>query len=256
MALKKTQSADQPSQQKKTRRSGAGRRQTPAPRLSLSEPGEYLSLELQVYGAVRLALMSGDITPGQMLTSRSISSSLAISPTPVREALKRLEAEGVLKARNKSAYHVSELDSTDFTEIFDVRIILESQAVATAAQNIQEENLVLIEKLNLEYERLTSKNDCPVNEVLAANFMFHFEIYRLANSKTLVGLIEALWLRIGPTLYEHVIGIDTSKTDWNYHRLIIDALRARDSEAAVAALKADLTTAFNEIVSRLKTRKA
>lgn len=238
---------------KKTGRSAAGRRKANAPTLPRLVPIEGISVERQAYQVLRLALMSGAIQPGAGLTSRSLSEALGVSPTPVREALKRLDADGAVVSRNKSAFFVYDPDKVDFAELLEIRLNLEGMAIRLAAMKARKTDLVLLSKINNEYQQILSGSDPSSSYSLQVNFRFHFELYKLSGSRTLVEMIETLWLRIGPTLQRHMpphgdMSIST------FHNRMLQAVASNDPEAADAALRDDLTSAARDLIPQLRAR--
>ncbi len=239
-----------PSDRKHGRRPASGRPRTPSPSLPDIVPMEGVSVERQVYGALRLGLMSGTIQPGARLTIRTMSEELGVSPTPVREALKRLDADGALASRNKSAFVVYEPDRRDFEELFEIRLLLECQAIRGATEHASPADIERLTEVNAAYKRIVSSESRTIPDLLAGNFRFHFEIYKLSGSAALVSLIETLWLRIGPTLHRY------SPPDGNitFHSQMIEALEQKAPEMAVQALQNDLTAAFRVILPQLRRR--
>lgn len=236
-------------------RPGAGRRKTSPPRLGRIKPVEGVSTERQVYQALRYAFMSGTIMPGSSLSSRSLSEVLGVSPTPVREALKRLDGDGAVVSRSKSAFFVYDPDKVDLAELFEVRLMLEGRAIRTAALNASKADISRIREINDEYQELLARKDHSRRDALQANFRFHFEIYKLSRSSVLVEMIEAIWLRIGPALHRYMPShSDTSISD--FHGRMLDALAGKDPEAAEAALHSDLNKGFETIEPQLRSRPA
>ena len=230
-------------------KSNAGRKPTPAPLLPALSPDSSKSMERQAYDALRFALMTGAIQPGQMLTSRSLSSALLVSPTPVMAALKRLEADGALESKSQSAFYVKDPNQKEFREILEIRLNLESLAVLQAALHVTPADIKKLTALNKSYEQQMNKAK-NANGVFEQNCRFHFEIYRLSASNILVSMIETLWLRIGPTLHRY-IGFAAIKGTPNIHGEILEALQQRDGEAAAAALRKDLESAFKAVLPLL-----
>jgi DNA-binding GntR family transcriptional regulator len=234
------------------KRAAPGRPRTPSPSLPEIAPAEGLSVERQVYGSLRIGLMSGAIQPGARLTIRTLSKELGVSPTPVREALKRLDADGALASRNKSAFVVYDPDQRDFAELFEIRLSLECQAIRRATERASPANLERLKSVNLAYKEVVTSEVRTISRLLAANFRFHFEIYKLSGSATLVALIETLWLRIGPTLHKY----SPPDGNINFHNQMIAALVLKEPELAVNALRDDLTIAFHAILPQLRPRAA
>ena len=138
----------------------------------------------------------GGFKPGEVVTLRALAKRLAIGDTPVREAVKRLISEGAFEGLPNRSARVPLLDRREIQQILDLRILLESNAAALAAHNI---TLHQIEQLREIHKAMGTA--VVVDDSIAYgkyNMAFHFEIYRIADNKTLATLIEALWLRMAP----------------------------------------------------------
>ncbi len=230
----------------------AGRRKVEAPPLPKIEPIDGVSIERQVYKELRYALMSGSIRPGISLSSRSLSNALGVSGTPVREALKRLDSDGALVSRNKSAFFVYDPDKTDFSELFHIRLALEGHAIREAARRVTRRDLLRLREINDRYYAILDGNDPFSTLSMQVNFQFHFEVYKLSGSDILVDMIETLWLRVGPTLQRYKPTNEAVITV--FHNEMLDALTKGDAEAAFEALRNDLTTAYKWILPYLRDR--
>jgi DNA-binding GntR family transcriptional regulator len=232
-------------------RNGRGRRRAVSPALSPIEPTDRLSVERQVYLALRYGLMTGRILPGARLTTRSLSLQLGVSPTPVREALKRLEGDGALVSKRQSAFLVSEPTAAEFAEILEIRLKLEGLAIRKATRLATVAKLKPIVRINATYLRTIARRPANSAEALAYNFKFHFELYKLSNSPILVSMIEALWLRIGPTLH-HYAPIQSESRIADFHTRMIEAVEAGAANAAERALKDDLVAAGKAIIRHIE----
>lgn len=235
---------------RKPARKGVGRPKTESPRLLRIVSSTDTSAERQVYQTLKNALMTGQIAPGSRLTTRSLSEELGVSPTPVREALKRLEGDGALVSRRKSAFFVNDPNIAEFNEILAIRLALEGLAIREATANTTKVKLTPAVAANKAYLRTLSRHPANAMETLAANFHFHFEIYKLSGSKTLIDMIESLWLRIGPTL-RHYSPPKASNSIAKYHRRMIDSVARGDADEAESALREDLTSAARAIVKSM-----
>lgn len=233
-------------------RTGAGRRKTESPKLLRIISSSDTSAERQVYQKLRNALMTGQISPGSRLTTRSLSEELGVSPTPIREALKRLEGDGVLVSRRKSAFFVNDPDITEFNEILEIRLELEGLAIRQAAAKATRAKLAAAIAANQAYMRVLSRHPANATETLSANFRFHFELYKLSESATLVDIIKSLWLRIGPCL-RHYSPSQASRSIGKYHQHMLDSVARGNADEAEAALRQDLTTAARAIVAAIET---
>ncbi len=218
-----------------------GRPRIPAPELeALSEQSDE-PIDRQVYDTIKRALMSGAIPPGGKLSSRSIAGALGVSPMPVREALKRLDADGVLSSTAKTAFVVKELTKVEYEEILSIRFHLEGAAIRAATGLITAKE---IDQAYWLYERINAARDWK--QVLHYNYKMHFLIYGAANLPFTLKLIENTWLRVGPALHRvNDFTGDTAATSGGSksekeHADLLEALRFRNPEAAEQALRTDM----------------
>ncbi|WP_454617674.1 GntR family transcriptional regulator [Bradyrhizobium cenepequi] len=234
----------------KKRKETRGRKQSESPQLGSLDSDSEESVERQVYRLIKEALMAGLLAPGSAITGRSIANGLGISPTPVRDALKRLEADGVIEGRNKSAYFVKELSREQYIDILNVRTEIECYAVGLAAKVATPADVNDLEVVNAKY--VVAKN---MTESIRLNYLFHFGIYKLARSDVLLDVISNLWVRIGPCMHLYLQSCRVSDVV-NNHARIVAALKRHDPEAACTALRKDLNEATKVIAPRLPTTAA
>jgi DNA-binding GntR family transcriptional regulator len=173
-----------------------------------------------------------------------LATRLAVGDTPVREAVKRLISEGAFEGLPNRSARVPLLDRREIQQILDLRILLESNAAALAAQNI---TLHQIEQLRAMHKAMgTAVVADDSNTYGKYNMAFHFEIYRIADNRTLATLIEALWLRMAPFVSRtrSLITSDAGQA-WQVacgsHEALLNAMQSRDAEAARSAMRADLS---------------
>jgi DNA-binding GntR family transcriptional regulator len=198
----------------------------------------------RAYVSLKQAVLSGGFKPGEAVTLRALTKRLAIGDTPVREAVKRLISEGAFEGLPNRSARVPRLDRREIQQILELRITLESNAAALAAHNI---TLHQIEQLRALHEAMGAAVAADDSNAYGKyNMAFHFEIYRIADNKTLATLIEALWLRMAPFMSRtrSLITGDAGQA-WQVacgsHEALLTAMQARDAEAARSAMRADLS---------------
>ncbi|MEA3174711.1 MAG: hypothetical protein QOF42_2122 [Gammaproteobacteria bacterium] len=198
----------------------------------------------RAYISLKQAVLAGCFKPGEVLTLRALVKRLGIGDTPVREAVKRLISEGAFEGLPNRSARVPFLDRREIQQILDLRIMLESNAAALAAQNITLHQIEQLRALHKSMGTAVATDDSEAYGQL--NMAFHFEIYRIADNKTLATLIEALWLRMAPFV-SRKRSLITSDPDqaWQvacgHHEALLAALLSRDAEAARSALREDLS---------------
>jgi len=198
----------------------------------------------RAYTSLKQAVLSGGFKAGEVVTLRALATRLAIGDTPVREAVKRLISEGAFEGLPNRSARVPLLDRREIQQILDLRIMLESNAAALAAQNITLHQIEQLRSLHKAMGAAVKADDS--NAYGNLNMAFHFEIYRIADNKTLATLIEALWLRMAPFV-SRTRSLMTSDADQAWyiacgnHEALLIAMQARDAEAARSAMRDDLS---------------
>lgn len=197
------------------------------------------------YLAIMAALRDGTYTPGDRLREEEVGERLSLSRTPVREAFRRLEAHGIVEHRPRIGAIIRSLEHTEIVELYEMRIVLERTAAQMAAQHGADAEFDALTDLNakLEAERENSSLGAAINQD------FHRCLYLAGRNRFLLDAARALndsLLLLGPTTYTDVDRVDVVVSE---HQKIIDALKARDANAAASAAEAHLQ---NSLRTRLK----
>ena len=190
-----------------------------------------------VYQLLRNNLMCGRIEPGEPLTIRGLAEVLDVSPMPVREALHRLACEGAVEVKNNRRVIVPMMTAEKFSELCDLRILLETHAAAGALPYIKEEDIAKLERLDRKIDDAVEAND--VDNISLCNQDFHRHLYCANPFQISVPLIESLWLQLGP-----FSRIAIAKLEKAYlvdrHGEALDALRQRNLFGLRQAIEADI----------------
>jgi DNA-binding GntR family transcriptional regulator len=201
------------------------------------------TIQQRAYEALREAVITGLFFPGELVTLRSLGERLGVSDMPVREALRRLIAEGAFESLPNHSARVPFPTREDVAQINQLRLILESNAIRQAVEHLSKHKLDRLSELASRMQNLSFPAD--VTEYARLNKEFHFGIYRESQNPTLVRLIESLWLRIAP--FVHAIGLvaardgrSTNRPVYSHHLKIIECLRSYDLPGAIGALELDL----------------
>ena len=208
---------------------------------TLDEP-----VERQVYRSLRRGMMQGLIAPDTVLTGRSLAQHMGLSVQPVRDALKRLEADGAIIGRPQSGFHLPAMTAAEYWETIEIRTRLEGLAGRLAATQASPD---LVARLGTLNDAMLATSD--PRGYLAANFAFHFAVYEQARRPNLLSLIENFWVRIGPVLHLHPTN-QAGEGARAKHARIIAAIAAADGAGAEQAIVDDLVSAAHVVVQRLK----
>jgi DNA-binding GntR family transcriptional regulator len=191
----------------------------------------------QIYRTLRNALITGRIVPGRGVTLRGLAAELGVSPMPVREAIRRVAAEGGLEVRSNRRVYVPEMTRGRFEELVAARSLLEPEVAARALHLFPTHRLSELAALDADVEDAIASG--APERYMAANHRFHFAIYSAAPSDVLVPMIEGLWLRFGPFMrsaYAHV----GTETLVDQHKRAISAIERRDEAALRDAIRCDI----------------
>lgn len=192
------------------------------------------------YDALVAALRRGDYVPGDRLREEEVADRLGLSRTPVREALRRLETDRIVEHRPRVGAVIRKLTRTEIVELYDMRSVLERTAAQMATKHGATAEFDALAALNT---RIEADRGNPV-AAAAYNHDFHLGLYHAARNGFLLDAARALnnsLLLLGPTTYSDPGRIDVVAQE---HRVIVNALRAGDGEAAADAAEAHLHTSL------------
>ncbi|WP_234496549.1 GntR family transcriptional regulator [Vibrio maritimus] len=185
------------------------------------------------YQKLLQAIRHGELTPGTRVREIEVAEMLGISRTPVRDAIRRLESDGLLIHLPRQGAVIKQLDQKEVIELYEVREVLEGTAARYAARHASEIELAELEDFN---DIMLSNANDPI-KVAEANRLFHQALYRAGNNRYLIdalnSLSNALTLLGGTTLQEG----ERTQTAYQEHQAIIDAIRQRDGDKAEQAAR-------------------
>ncbi len=217
---------------------------------------ERITLGERVYEELRDLIIGGDLAPGDKLSLRSVADTLGVSIMPVREAVSRLVADEALEVLPNRAVTVPVMTGSKFRELTRIRLVIECFAAEQAALNCSPAELRVIGAFDAAFRREARSDEPDPKRAVRANKDLHFAIYRASRMPSLVGIIEGLWLKIGP-----VLNLDLRVSPDRlahggaeaHHARAVAAIEARDGRAAQAAISADIegAAAFIEATGRL-----
>lgn len=217
-------------------------------------PVETGTLGQRVYRGLRDFLMAGQLQPGQKLTLRELAAALNVSPMPVREAVRRLAAEGALEMLPNRRIRVPVVTKARFRELLRIRIAVEGLAVEEATRHIRMDDVDRMEALNREFAAEMQRRQADGVKLFRINKDIHFLLYEAAGMPMLLPVIEGLWLQIGPVLHLSLrmranANARGKNPAPNWHKRMILGLRKRDAAAARRGLVGDMTSAADQILA-------
>lgn len=191
-----------------------------------------------VYGELRRRLMAGAFLPGEPLREEHIATQLSVSRTPVRNAIERLIADGLVTREGRRGAVVLGWQDRDIDEAFELRMLLEPYSAKAAAERATPEQIEELERINqCMLDAVNSDAPDHVSQVQHYNNLFHHALLEAAQSARVRSLVENLLdmpIIIGSFYF---YGRDDMLRSVEHHRQIIAALRARDAECAQIAMR-------------------
>ena len=190
-----------------------------------------------VYRDLRALILFGEMAPGQAVTIQGLCEALGAGMTPVREALRRLIAEGALDFRGNRRVCVPLLSAENVRELIFIRKALEPELAMRATERARPADLDALESIDARVDAAIARGD--VRAYLESNHEFHAHIAALAGSPIMASVAGGLWLRFGPLL-RVVCGRVGTQNLPDGHKEAIQAMRRGDAAGAAEAIRRDI----------------
>lgn len=197
-----------------------------------------------IYRQLRDLVLFGDLAPGQAVTIQGLSERLVAGMTPVREAIRRLIAEGALEFQGNRRVSVPLLTADNISELIYARQWLDPYLTLRATERASLEDLDWLAELDDELDRAILRGDLRV--YLELNYRFHKRLYEIAQAPILADVADGLWLRFGPSL-RVVCGRMGTQNLPDKHKDMLAAMHARDAEAAARAIREDVIQGMEQV---------
>ncbi|MEQ8900997.1 MAG: GntR family transcriptional regulator [Roseovarius sp.] len=197
-----------------------------------------------IYRQLRALVLFGDLAPGQAVTIQGLSERLGAGMTPVREAIRRLIAEGALEFQGNRRVSVPLLSADNISELIYARQWLDPYLTTRATERATGDDLADLTALDTELDRAISHGD--LRGYLELNYRFHKRLYDLAEASILADVADGLWLRFGPSL-RVVCGRMGTQNLPDKHKDMLAAMRAGDAEAAARAIREDVVQGMEQV---------
>jgi DNA-binding GntR family transcriptional regulator len=197
-----------------------------------------------IYRQLRDLVLFGDLAPGQAVTIQGLSERLVAGMTPVREAIRRLIAEGALEFQGNRRVSVPLLTADNISELIYARQWLDPYLTLRATERASLEDLDWLADLDDELDRAILRGD--LRAYLELNYRFHKRIYDIAQAPILADVADGLWLRFGPSL-RVVCGRMGTQNLPDKHKDMLAAMHARDAEAAARAIREDVIQGMEQV---------
>ncbi len=198
-----------------------------------------------LHAKLRQRIWEGSFLPGDRVSIRALAQEEGVSVIPVRDAVRRLVAEGALCFADSRTIEVPRLSLPNHRDILFARMQLEPETARRAFAALSQNDLDTLVGHDTAVNRAIEAGD--LDAYMTANFDFHFHIYRKADAPALFRLIEILWLQSGPSMRYIAGQYRAQEMAADFHKEATDALTRRDCDGFVAALRSDIAQGMDFI---------
>jgi DNA-binding GntR family transcriptional regulator len=200
------------------------------------------------YDRLSEMILFGHLAPGQAVTIQGLVAELDVGMTPVREAIRRLTAEGALVPQGNRRVSLPRLTVPTLDQLAFARLSLEPEIARRAVAGLTADRIAVLDAADCAIDAAIAAGD--VAGYLHGNHRFHFTLYEAAEAEVLLALVRTLWLRFGPSL--RVVCARYGAGDLpDRHRESLAAMRASDAAALAAAIRADIEQGMAEMRAAL-----
>jgi DNA-binding GntR family transcriptional regulator len=214
------------------------------------------NLKDKVYSILKSHILEFDLKPGEKIQETKIAKELNVSRTPIREALNKLEQEGLIRIVPNKGYFVSDVTSKEIEELYDIREVLEIYAVRAAFKTATQKDWKLFEKTLLDGHKYNNIKDLekPKGVYFKDSHHFHEKMARLSDNHTLQQIMNNISDKIYRLNWMNIF-IDRSKKSNQEHLEIIGHLKAGNVEKAVKATRNHIRNSKENILQLLDRKK-
>lgn len=203
------------------------------------------TVEHQIAEVLREKIIVGSIARGQKLKQAEIARMLGVSITPVREALRLLEAQGYVAVKAHRGAVVAPFIIEGAEELYQLRLALETRLTLEAAERMTPADLNMLKALN--HDLLAAVKTHTRSSLQGKNFQFHFRFYELANQSQTIDFVRVLWAKYPLDMMSKMPG--RPMRVFEEHAVLLDALARKDAAAAALAMERHITSGWNEFRS-------
>ena len=200
------------------------------------------------YARLRDMILFGLLEPGAPVTIQGLINDLGAGMTPVREALRRLAAEGALLPQGNRRVTVPRVNLALLDQIAFARLTIEPHLAELAAAHLTPTLIAQLEALDAQVDAAIRAGD--ITAYLQSNHAFHFALYEASNAPVLVDMARSLWLRFGPSL-RIVVARGGALALPDQHGLALSAMREGDGAGLARALRDDILQGVDQVRTAL-----
>lgn len=213
----------------------------------------YLPLRDVVFITLREAILKGNLKPGERLMEVDLANKLGVSRTPIREAIRKLELEGLVKMAPRKGAEVAEITLEDLTDVLEVRKNLEDLAVELSCKKATEEDIEEMKVCQKNFEEALKSDDLTV--MAEADEAFHHVIYNTTRNRRLIQILYNLREQMYRYRLEYIKDENQRKVLVDEHNKILEAISERNIQEAKKAISIHINNQEKTIVMNITDAK-
>lgn len=211
---------------------------------------EYMPLRDLVFTTLRQAILKGELQPGDRLMEIQLAEKMGVSRTPIREAIRKLEKEGLVTMVPRKGAEVAGISEKMLKDVLEVRMNLEKLAFSLAMDNIRPEDIKKLEAAEAAFSEAVDTG--TLIDMTNADEAFHFIIYDVAGNNKLKELLNNLKENMYRYRLEYLKDRKYRDTLTKEHNVIIEALRTGDREAGLGVVEQHIENQKSAVMERLR----
>lgn len=210
---------------------------------------EFLPLRDVVFNTLRQGILTGELKPGERLMEIHLANKLGVSRTPIREAIRKLELEGLVTMIPRRGAEVAQITEKSLRDVLEVRRALDALSVELACDRIDDEELAALGKACESFEKAVSTGE--PKKIAQADVEFHNIIVKAAGNTRLVQLINNLSEQMYRYRFEYIKDVSTHEQLIAEHRILFDCIWNKDKATAAKTAKLHIDNQENAIMRQL-----
>lgn len=214
---------------------------------------DYKPLREVIFNSLREAIIIGELRPGERLMEVQLAEKMGVSRTPVREAIRKLELEGLVDMIPRKGAHVAELSVKDIMDVLEVRASLDGLATALAAERITDDELKELKFINGQFSSYIEKEN--LNGSIKKDAEFHDIIYRASRNDKLQAILNNLREQVQRFRVIYLKDYSSPKNLIKEHNDIFEAVSTRVIETARSSAKTHILNQESTILNSIKSQK-
>jgi DNA-binding GntR family transcriptional regulator len=199
-------------------------------KLSKVNLNDYKPLREVVFNSLREAIIMGELKPGMRLMEVQLSEKMGVSRTPVREAIRKLELEGLVRMIPRKGAHVADLSVKDIMDVLEVRASLDGLATALSASRISEGELKELRQVQIQFTSYMERDN--LQGTVKKDVEFHDIIYRSSRNDKLIQIVSNLSEQVHRFRIIYLKDYSSPRNVAKEHTEIIEAISGKDPEVA------------------------